>query len=75
MVASNLKILIKSNIKAFIHPFNGFSRIETNYSNHGEVVLNIEYTYTESEIKEMGIDAFIVVSDVSHVYGRYDKHL
>ena len=29
----------------------------------------------ESEIKEMGIDAFIVVSDVSHVYGRYDKHL
>ncbi len=54
--------VILSNIKAFVHPFNGFSRIETNYSNHGEVVLNIEYTYSESEIKEIELIMNTVIS-------------
>ena len=54
--------VILSNIKAFVHPFNGFSRIETNYSNHGEVVLKIEYTYSESEIKEIELIMSTIIS-------------
>ena len=63
---SNSEIIL-SNIKAFVHPFNGFTSIGTQYSTHGEVVLTIYKSYTSEEIKavekkmnqviqELGID-------------------
>ena len=63
---SNSEIIL-SNLKAFIHPFNGFTSIGTQYSTHGEVVLTIYKSYTDEEIKvveakmnqviqELGID-------------------
>lgn len=39
------------------------------------ILSKYEARILEDEIKENGIDAFIVISDVSHVYGKYDKHL
>jgi len=43
--------IILSNIKSFLHPFNGFTQIETSYSNRGEVIINIYKTYSDEEIK------------------------
>lgn len=39
------------------------------------VLSKYEARLLENEIKEQGIDAFITISDVNHVYGKYDKHL
>lgn len=39
------------------------------------ILSKYEARILEDEIKGNGIDAFIVISDVSHVYGKYDKHL
>lgn len=39
------------------------------------VLSKYEARLLENAIKENCIDAFIIISDVSHVYGRYDKHL
>lgn len=49
---SNSEIIL-SNIKAFVHPFNGFTSIGTQYSTHGEVVLTIYKSYTDAEIKSI----------------------
>ena len=39
-----------SDINNFVHPFNGFSHIETEYDNIGRVTLKVNKSYSEDEI-------------------------
>lgn len=40
-----------SNINNFVHPFNGFKHIETEYDSIGKVTIRLEKTYTSDKIK------------------------
>lgn len=42
---------ILSDINNYVHPFNGFTHIETRYDSLGEVTINIMKSYTQEEIK------------------------
>ena len=44
---------ILSDINNFVHPFNGFTHIETEYDSLGEVRITIIHSYTEQEIQEI----------------------
>jgi len=48
-LSNNQSIL--SNINSFIHPYNSFSSIETQYDTLGKVVVSINKSYTEEDIK------------------------
>ena len=39
-----------SDINNYVHPFNGFTNIETSYDSMGYITLTIDKTYTESQI-------------------------
>ena len=40
-----------SYINNFVHPFNSFKNIETQYNSYGKVTVKIEHAYTKGEIK------------------------
>ena len=42
-----------SHINNFVHPFNGFNHIETQYDSLGEVNIHIEKSYTDEQIQEV----------------------
>jgi len=44
---------ILSNINSFIHPFNGFSSLETQFDALGRVVIKVNKTYNDNEIKQI----------------------
>lgn len=41
-----------SDINNFVHPFNGFNHIETQYDSLGKVSIHIEKSYTKEQIQE-----------------------
>jgi len=40
-----------SHINNFVHPFNGFKHIETEYDSLGKITISVEKTYSEEKIK------------------------
>ena len=42
-----------SHINNFVHPYNGFNHIETQYDSLGKVTIQIEKSYTDKEIKKV----------------------
>ncbi len=48
-IASDRTLL--SNINNYVHPFNSFSDIETEYNNYGKITIKLNHTYTEEQIK------------------------
>ena len=48
-IANNQTLL--SNINNYVHPYNQFSHIETEFDNLGKVTITIERNYTEKDIK------------------------
>lgn len=42
-----------SHINNYVHPFNGFNHIETQYDSLGRVTIHIEKSYSEDEIDEI----------------------
>ncbi|MBQ2640082.1 MAG: hypothetical protein IJF92_04935 [Bacilli bacterium] len=42
---------ILSHINNYVHPFNGFKNIETEYNSLGKVTIKIEKSYTKEQIK------------------------
>lgn len=42
-----------SHINNYVHPFNGFNHIETQYDSLGKVNIHIEKSYSESEIDDV----------------------
>ncbi len=45
-----------SHINNFVHPFNGFKNIATEYDQYGEVTISIEYTYDQEKIKAISLE-------------------
>ncbi len=61
-----------SHINNFVHPFNGFNHIETQYDSLGKVVIHIEKSYTDDQIRqiEAKVDELsqqLIVSDDSDI--------
>lgn len=50
-IANNQSIL--SNINSYIHPFNSFTSIKTEYDSLRRITLKVTRTYSNNEIKEM----------------------
>lgn len=50
-IASNQVLL--SDINNFVHPFNSFEHIETEYDDLNKVTLSLKKNYTDNEIKEV----------------------
>ncbi len=50
-LANNQETL--SHINNFVHPYNGFQHIETEYDSLGKVTINVHKSYTTSEIQEI----------------------
>lgn len=44
---------ILSNINNYVHPFNGFKNIETEYNSLGKVTIKVEKSYTKEQIKKI----------------------
>ena len=42
-----------SNINSYVHPFNSFSSIKTEYDSLGKVTLKVEKSYTKEQINEI----------------------
>lgn len=42
-----------SDINNFVHPFNGFNHLETQYDSLGKVSIHVVKSYTEKQIKEI----------------------
>lgn len=42
-----------SNINNFVHPYNSFNRIETEYDNLGKVTIKIHHIYTKEDINKI----------------------
>jgi len=49
--ANNQTIL--SNINSFVHPYNSFSSIKTEYDSLGKITLTVEKSYTKEQIQEL----------------------
>ena len=41
---------VLSNINSFVHPYNSFSSVETQYDTLGKVILKVNKAYTDEEI-------------------------
>lgn len=50
-IASNRTLL--SNINNFVHPYNSFSNIETEYNSYGKITVKLKHTYTKEQINEI----------------------
>jgi hypothetical protein len=42
-----------THINNFVHPYNSFSNIKTTLSESGEITLQVEYLYTEEQVKKI----------------------
>lgn len=62
---------ILSNINNFVHPFNSFKNIETEYDTLGKITIHILHTYSDDTIIEINskVDSIIneIISDESNV--------
>lgn len=50
-LANNQEVL--SHINNFVHPYNGFQHIETEYDSLGKITITVHKSYTESDINEI----------------------
>lgn len=52
-LSNNQSIL--SNLNSFVHPYNSFSSIETQYDTLGKVVIKVNKSYSEKDINEIDL--------------------
>ena len=65
-IANNQTLL--SNINNFVHPYNAFSHIETEFDNLGKVTISIERAYSSSDIQ-------LINKSVDDIYNKlYDNN-
>lgn len=63
-----------SDINNYVHPFNGFSHIETEYDSLGRVTINITKTYSEEDIDKINSEVDrLLVELTSDSYSSYDN--
>lgn len=59
-VANDRTVL--SDINNYVHPFNSFKKLETQYNNYGKITINITHTYTDNQINEINDEIDKVVA-------------
>lgn len=42
--------LVLSNINNFVHPYNSFTNVKTSIDNNGEIIVKVDYLYTDDQI-------------------------
>ncbi len=62
-----------AELNNFVHPYNSFTNIKTTYSDSREVILNIDYLYTEEQIKAINKKADELIKQVNPDDSDYDK--
>lgn len=50
-IASNRLLL--SNINNYVHPYNSFSNIETEYNSYGKITIKLKHTYSKEQINKI----------------------
>ena len=63
-----------SDINNYVHPFNGFSHIETEYDSLGRVTINITKSYTPEEIEKINTEVDRLMLELTNEsYSAYDN--
>ncbi len=71
LLANNQTVL--SHINNFVHPFNGFRHIETEYDSLKKITVTIEKAYTEEKIKEINEIVDKVLADINENSTNQEK--
>ena len=66
---SDVKVLANdqntlSHINNFVHPYNSFTHIETEYDSFGKIKIHINKTYTDEEIKKIDEKVDEIISSI-----------
>lgn len=61
-ISGNQQLL--SNINNFVHPFNSFKNLETEYDSTGKVTLKIKHTYTDQEIAVINSKVDLIIKEI-----------
>ncbi len=61
-IASDRTLL--SNINNYVHPFNSFSNIETEYNTYGKITIKLNHTYSKQQINEINTRVKQIEKDV-----------
>ena len=61
-IANNQTLL--SHINNFVHPYNGFKHIETEYDSLGKVTITTQKNYTKQEITEINTKISNIVNEI-----------
>lgn len=61
-ISSNQQLL--SNINNFVHPFNSFKNVETEYDSTGKVTIRINHTYSDLEIAEINTKVDLIIKEL-----------
>lgn len=61
-ISGNQQLL--SNINNFVHPFNSFKNLETEYDSTGKVTLKVNHTYEQSEITEINNKVDLIIKEI-----------
>ena len=64
-----------TDINNYVHPYNSYSTINTYYDNTGKITLNINYLYTEDEIKKIDDAIDMIISDVYDENASTEKNI
>ena len=64
-----------THLNNFVHPFNSFSSIEASISDSGEIIIKINYLYTESEIQKINEEVDNLINNLltPDITTDYDK--
>lgn len=64
-----------THLNNFVHPFNSFSSIEASISDSGEIIIKINYLYTDKEIQKINkeVDNLISTLLTPDITTDYDK--
>ena len=64
-----------THLNNFAHPYNSFSSIKTNITDYGEINLNINYIYTDSQITAINNEVAKVINNLitKDIIEDYDK--
>lgn len=55
-----------SHINNFVHPYNGFRHIETEYDSIGKITIHVDKTYSQKEIKEINAEVARIKSNLEN---------
>ncbi len=62
-----------SHINNYVHPYNSFTEVKTNYNEFGKVTVNITKMYSKSKIKELNIKIKQVMDNIKFTKDKQEN--